>query len=193
MTEPSTRSSIIENADVLFYERGFEATSFADIAACVGISRGNFYHHFRTKNEILDAVVTRRMERTRAMLGSWQATGDGPRERIRSFILMLIGNRTEIMAFGCPVGTLCSELAKLDHSAQGRAADIFGLFRDWLAAQFRALGADNRADALALHLLSWSQGVSVIATAFRDEAFIRSEVAGIEQWLANMPGLSRTE
>ncbi|OCP37853.1 TetR/AcrR family transcriptional regulator [Ensifer sp. LC163] len=192
MPSPSTRSLIIEKADALFYEGGFEVTSFADIAAAVGISRGNFYHHFKTKDDILDAVIVRRMERTRAMLDGWQAEGVSPRARILSFIHMLIANRAKIMAFGCPVGTLCSELAKLDHSAQSRATEILGLFRDWLAAQFHALGADEQAEALALHLLAWSQGVAVMATAFRDEAFIRSEVAGIEHWLANLPNLPRS-
>lgn len=183
----STRELIVEKADTLFYEGGFEATSFADVAAEVGISRGNFYHHFKSKDDILDAVIARRLERTRTMLDEWEAEGDGPRERVLSFVHMLIANRAKIMAFGCPVGTLCSELAKLDHAAQNRAAEIFGLFRNWLAGQFRALGAGDRSEALALHLLAWSQGVTVMATAFRDESFIRSEVAGIERWLATMP------
>jgi len=190
MPTPSTRELIIEKADALFYEGGYEATSFAEIAGALGVSRGNFYHHFKTKDDILDAVITRRMARTRAMLDGWQADGADPRDRILSFIRMLIANRAKIMAFGCPVGTLSSELAKLDHAAQGRAAEIFGLFRDWLTSQFRALGAGDRAGALALHLLSWSQGVAVMATAFRDETFIRSEVAGIERWLANLPDIS---
>jgi TetR/AcrR family transcriptional regulator, transcriptional repressor for nem operon len=191
MRAPSTRDLIVEKADSLFYEVGFEATSFADIAAAVGISRGNFYHHFKTKDDILDAVIAHRMEQTRAILDGWQAEGEGPRERILSFIHMLIANQAKIMAFGCPAGTLCSELAKLDHAAQGRTAEIFGLFRDWLAGQFRALGAGDRAQAMALHLLAWSQGVAVMTTAFRDENFIRSEVAGIEQWLATLPDLSQ--
>lgn len=190
MQASSTRELIVEKADSLFYEGGYEATSFAQIAAAVGISRGNFYHHFKTKDDILDAVIARRMERTRATLDGWQAEGDGPRERILSFIHMLIANRAKIMAFGCPVGTLSSELAKLDHVAQGRAAEIFGLFRDWLAGQFRALGAGDNAEPLALHLLAWSQGVAVMATAFRDESFIRSEVAGIERWLATLQDIS---
>jgi len=187
MPASSTRERIVEKADSLFYEGGFEATSFADIAAAVGVSRGNFYHHFKTKDDILDAVIARRMKQTRAMLDVWQADGGGPHERILSFIRMLIANRARIIAFGCPVGTLCSELAKLDHIAQTRAADIFGLFRDWLTGQFRALGAGERSETLALRLLSWSQGVAVMASAFRDEPFIRSEVAEMERWLATLP------
>lgn len=184
-----TRDLIVEKADVLFYESGFEATSFADIADAVGISRGNFYHHFRTKDDILEAVIARRKERTLAMLDGWSAENEGPRERILAFVRMLIANRADIMAFGCPVGTLCQELSKLDHAARGRAADIFALFRDWLAGCFRMLGAGDRAEVLALHLLARSQGVASLASAFRDEQFIRDEAASIEQWLAALPDI----
>lgn len=187
MTAPTTRDRIIERADALFYECGFEATSFADIARPLGLSRGNFYHHFQTKDAILDAVIARRMARTRAMLDGWQAGADSPRARLLCFVRMLLDNRSQIMAFGCPVGTLCTELAKRDHAAQAAASAILGLFRDWLEAQFRALGAGARADALALHLLTWSQGAAVIAAAFRDEALLRRDVARIEHWLDSQP------
>ncbi|NHF72576.1 TetR/AcrR family transcriptional regulator [Paracoccus xiamenensis] len=190
MTVPVTRDLIVERADDLFYEGGFEATSFADIAVAVGISRGNFYHHFKTKDAILDAVISRRLRRTAEMLEAWKAEGSTPRERILSFIHILVVNRTKIMAFGCPVGTLCSELAKLDHGAQSRAAKIFSLFRDWLAVQFRALGLEDEAEERAMHLLTWSQGVAVMASAYRDEAFIHREVAGIERWLDDQSGMS---
>ena len=44
---PSTREQIVLAADQLFYEQGFEHTSFADIADAVKLSRGNFYYHFK--------------------------------------------------------------------------------------------------------------------------------------------------
>lgn len=182
MSKHRTREQIEEKADALIYESGFEATSFADIAGAVGISRGNFYHHFKSKDDILDAVITRRLAATRSMLREWEADVP-PDARIISFIRILVTNRAKIMAFGCPVGTLSTELAKLDHPAQGHAAEIFGVFRDWLAAQFAALGHVDDAEALALHLLGRSQGVAVMASAFRDESFLRSEVASMEDWL----------
>jgi TetR/AcrR family transcriptional repressor of nem operon len=49
MPSSTTRNLIIEKADTLFYESGFEATSFADIATAVGISRGNFYPSFQNQ------------------------------------------------------------------------------------------------------------------------------------------------
>jgi AcrR family transcriptional regulator len=184
MVATTTRQQIVEAADKLFYERGFEATSFADIAAVVGLSRGNFYYHFKTKDEILEAVIAHRLSKTRAMLDAWEVEGKTPADRIRSFINILIMNRAKIMAHGCPVGTLCNELAKLDHVAINRAAELFTVFRDWLSRQFRDIGHDTDADELAMHILMRSQGVAALATAFRDEAFVRREVEDMCQWLA---------
>lgn len=183
MGASETRQQIVDVADRLIYERGFEATSFADIAKDVGLSRGNFYYHFKTKDEILSAVIARRISNTRAMLEGWEQDAASPADRIQSFVHILIANRTKIMAYGCPVGSLCNELAKLDHLAKDDAAGLFTLFRDWLARQFAALGRDADADALALHILMRSQGVAVLATAFRDETFIRREVGNMETWL----------
>jgi len=183
MSAEGTRRQIVQAADQLFYERGFEATSFAHIAEAVGLSRGNFYYHFKTKDEILDAVIALRMANTRAMLDAWEAEDDAPAGRIRSFFNILIVNRTKIMAYGCPVGTLFNELAKLDHVAKADAAELFTLFRDWLRRQFAALGREADADALSMHVLMRSQGVASLATAFRDEGFIHREVEDISAWL----------
>ncbi|MGB5559208.1 MAG: TetR/AcrR family transcriptional regulator [Paracoccaceae bacterium] len=189
MTRLKTRERIEQKADSLFYENGFEATSFADIAAAVGISRGNFYHHFKSKDDILEAVISRRLAATQLMLNNWDIDTP-PEARILSFIRILIINQTKIMAFGCPVGTLTTELAKLEHIARDRAAEIFNLFRDWLACQFRALGHGDDAMSLALHLLGRSQGVAMMASAYRDEEFLRSEVAALETWLDALPDTS---
>lgn len=183
MGASETRRKIVGVADRLFYECGFEATSFADIAKDVCLSRGNFYYHFKTKDEILDAVIEQRMANTRAMLQAWEQQAASPADCIRSFIHILIANRAKIMAYGCPVGTLCNELAKLDHRAKDDATGLLTLFREWLCRQFTRLGREADADALALHVLMGSQGVATLATAFRDEAFIRREVAGMEAWL----------
>lgn len=189
MKAAATRQQIVDAADQLFYERGFEATSFADIAGSVGLSRGNFYYHFRTKDEILDAVIDLRVRKTRSMLDAWESEAATPDERIRRFIHILIANRTKIMAHGCPVGTLCNELAKLDHVARKDANRLFAQFHDWLARQFAALGRKADADALAMHILMRSQGVATLATAFRDKAFVRREVDDMHRWLeAQHPG-----
>jgi len=183
MSDSATRDHIVEAADRLFYRQGYQHTSFSHIADVVQISRGNFYYHFKSKDEILDAVIDVRLANTRKMLKEWEAEGTDPEDRIRSFIHILIANRADIKRYGCPVGTLCAELAKLNHASQAEASKLFTLFRTWLRRQFTLLGRAADADALAMHLLARSQGVATLANAFHDEKFIRREVKQMCDWL----------
>ncbi|MGE0565573.1 MAG: TetR/AcrR family transcriptional regulator [Pseudolabrys sp.] len=188
MRDKSTRDHIVEAADLLFYHNGFEHTSFADIADAVKISRGNFYYYFKTKDDILDAVIEARLADTRGMLERWEREGQTPGDRIRAFIHILIANRADIKQFGCPVGTLNTELAKLDHGSRAEAAALFTLFRSWLRKQFTLLGRKQDADALAMHVLAMSQGVATLANTFHDDKFIEREVERMYDWLTSYTG-----
>jgi len=183
MASGTTRRDIVEAADELFYQRGYDHTSFADIAEIVKISRGNFYYHFKAKDQILDEVIQLRMAKTLAMLEQWEAEGDTPEQRVEKFIRIQIANGTKIKNHGCPVGTLCNELAKLDHAMHSEARALFELFRDWLRVQFEKLGAGERADELAMHLLARSQGVATLANAFGEDEFVEREVRLMCDWL----------
>ena len=183
MSDKTTRDHIVEAADRLFYQQGYEHTSFSHIADAVKISRGNFYYHFKTKDEILDAVIRLRLADRRVMLEKWERDGTDPAGRIRSFIYILIMNRNKIKRYGCPIGTLSTELTKLNHASQDEAHALFTLFRTWLARQFTSLGREADADELAMHLLARSQGVATLAHAFHDEKFIDQEVRQMCDWL----------
>lgn len=185
MSDKTTRDHIVEAADQLFYRQGYEHTSFSDIADAVQISRGNFYHHFKSKDEILDTVINVRLTNTRKMLEQWEDAENEPADRIRRFIHILIMNRAKIKRYGCPVGTLCTELAKLNHASQAEANGLFTLFRTWLRRQFTLLGRKADADELAMHLLAHSQGVAILANTFHDEKLIKQEVKRMEDWLSS--------
>jgi len=180
-----TRAHIVEAADRLFYENGFEHTSFAAIADAVGISRGNFYYHFKTKDEILTAVLAARSSRTREMLAEWERDESSPADRVRRFVEIVVANQVDIESYGCPVGTLTSELAKLGHPARPHAVGLFELFRTWLCRQFEELGFTAEADDFAMHVLAFSQGVAALSNAFHDGEFVQREVDRLDAWLAD--------
>ena len=186
MSENTTRDHIVKAADQLFYEQGYEHTSFSHIADAVRISRGNFYYHFKSKDEILDAVINERLASTRSARELWEAENSDPADRIRCFIQILINNRDKITLYGCPVGTLSTELAKLNHASKVAANKLFALYRSWLCRQFTLLGRKADADQLAMHLLARSQGIATLASAFHDETFIRQEVRELCDWLAGL-------
>lgn len=177
------RQRIVAAADQLFYEQGYENTSFSDIANTVDISRGNFYYHFKSKDDILSAVLDSRREGIHAMLEEWETKYPDPKQRIERYIDIMTNNQHNIAEHGCPIGSLCTELAKLRHDMHEQATDMFILFRDWLSTQFRQLGQKRNAKQLAMHLLARGQGIASITSAFEDQKFLQSEVKNLKAWL----------
>ena len=56
------RQAILDTAEALFFQRGYEETSVQDILNAMGLSKGGFYHHFESKMAVLEAVSARRAE-----------------------------------------------------------------------------------------------------------------------------------
>lgn len=182
----STRDQIIRAFDELIYRQGFSQTSFAHIAEKVNISRGNFYYHFKNKDQILDAVIHLRMETTHKTLSHWELLNDTPCKRIACFIDVLNNHQTDILRFGCSMANLSNELSRLDHPAQENAIMLFTLYRTWLRRQFALLGDKQWADKRALHLLVQRQGIITIANALNDSSFLTEETTKLQQWLLSL-------
>lgn len=176
------RQRIVNAADDLFYRRGYNQTSFQDISDATGIPRGNFYYYFKTKDEILNAVVNSRIADLTAMLNQCEATSDEPRERLLAFSNMLDIMSDDVIQSGCPIGSLSSELAKDNAELHPVAQQAFTLLRDWAKQQFSALGLSD-ADELAMDLLAKMQGVTVMACAFKDAEFIKRSHRDIKNWI----------
>lgn len=178
----ASRQQIIETANRLFYQRGYNQTSFSDIAEAAVIPRGNFYYHFKTKDDILAAVVDYRIEHIRAMLADWDREFADARSRLRRFIQMVRNSGKDLTRYGCPMGSLNIELGKAQPALKAKARKMFDLFRDWLATQLKALGHKDAA-GLALHLLGRAQGIAVVAQVYGDQKYLNQELDQFEAWL----------
>lgn len=53
------KNEILDAVDELFGQKGFDGTSTNDILEKVGIARGTLYHHFKSKEDIMDALIDR--------------------------------------------------------------------------------------------------------------------------------------
>ena len=64
------RERLIAAARQTVYEQGIEKTTLADIAAAAGIPLGNVYYYFKTKNDLVQAVVEAHLNEARGMLAA---------------------------------------------------------------------------------------------------------------------------
>jgi AcrR family transcriptional regulator len=91
-----TRQQILETAQRLFAELGYDATSLQMIADELGLTKAAVYYHFRAKNEILQAIMLPGIERLKALLDDAAAIR-GRRARLEflvsGFVDFLVQNR----------------------------------------------------------------------------------------------------
>ncbi|SPJ24922.1 TetR/AcrR family transcriptional regulator [Palleronia abyssalis] len=87
MAPSDRREAILDAAQSLFVSRGWDAVTMADVVAAAGISKGGFYHHFATKDDLLAAIVARMTARTvdAAKVAREQTEGDAL-VRLNAFI-----------------------------------------------------------------------------------------------------------
>lgn len=178
----SNRQLIVDAADQLFYTRGYHQTSFRDISEATGIPRGNFYYYFKTKDEILNAVIDHRVQVFGDVLNACAKKSGDPRQRLICFSNILTDFEDNIISSGCPIGTLCSELVKSEEDLQEISRAVFTLVRGWLARQFAALNCSN-ADDKAMDMMARMQGITVMASAFDDHDFMRRSLKDLQAWI----------
>lgn len=180
-----SRTRLLQAAERTTYRYGFGNTAIADIAKEARIPLGNVYYYFKTKDEIGDAIVELRVSRFRVLLQEFDKAGS-PKDRLCAFVQIKIKNREELARSGCPVGTLCSELRKLGGAAAGKSKILFAMALDWMEKQFRELGKGKDSRGLAVHLLSATQGVSVLTHSFHDPGLIEMEAARLKKWIRGL-------
>lgn len=125
-----TRTAILTAAQRLFHERGFHATSMADLLAASGTGAGSFYYHFEGKDAVLAAVLDHLHDRLeREVLAVGRAPDLSPVGRVLAIFGFYRSFLTATQCrLGCPVGNLAGELAD---SAPEITAGLHRLFAAW--------------------------------------------------------------
>ncbi|TWD81071.1 TetR family transcriptional regulator [Kribbella amoyensis] len=96
---PNRRERILDAAEALVLERGFDAMSVASVATHAGIGKGAVYLEFGSKRDILDALLRRGTERMQARVAA--EVGDRPplSEAYRAGLRTLLDDRLMTAAF----------------------------------------------------------------------------------------------
>lgn len=84
--EGNRRAELIREAGRLFRDKGYAATTVRDIAAAVGMRSGSPFYHFKSKQELLKAVVLEGMQAALAAIEAVAALRQGPRETFQALI-----------------------------------------------------------------------------------------------------------
>jgi AcrR family transcriptional regulator len=179
------RDRLIEGAFRLFHAQGVENTSLADIANGSNVPVGNIYYYFKSKDELIEAVIAAHSRAVTGALFELEQRHRTPKARLKAFVRML-GEQRELTAqSGCPQGSLCSELDKRDDPTARSCAVLVRVPIDWAERQFRALGRRDAAE-LAVALIASYQGIALLTNTLRDPELMSRECRRLERWIDSL-------
>lgn len=181
----SRRELIIEKANRLIYIKGYNQTSFADIADEVGITKGNLHYHFNSKEDLLETIIVYRKDFIIENLALWDGQYPDPKDRLKRFTQMLINEEEDLVRYGCPLGSLNMELGKSQQSLQEKSREMFDLFLHWLEKVFKQLGKKN-SKSLSRHLLAMAQGTALMTYVYADKKLLKEESVNINEWIDSL-------
>lgn len=178
------RDRLINAARDLMHRHGYARTSLADIAQASGVALGNVYYYFKTKEDIVSAIIDDYIAHARSLTEEWQGRLT-PRERLLAYLEVPLENCEALKSHGCPMGSLAQELSKDAPELKARADAMLKAQLQWLARQFQELGyADS--EVLARSVVATVQGSSLLANALGDDAVVREQVARLKEWVAGL-------
>jgi AcrR family transcriptional regulator len=176
------RTRLVETAMKLAYRDGFRESSLADIAKAAHVPVGNVYYYFKTKEELGEAVVERRLEEIRAFRAEMDRLSS-PKERLVAFLDGIQRNKDQFARGGCPFGGLCAELHKEGGALAKKSAELYSEPLGWIEEQFRAAGHEKDSRELAVHLFCAFQGMAAVAHGANDPDVVVMEVRRLKDWI----------
>lgn len=196
----ATKERIVGVAAALMYKRGVSAVSLDDVLLASGAGKGQFYHYFSNRQELVAEVMRHQLdqvlrEQKLFELDTW--------EGIHAWLEALVGMQQNQRGFrGCPLGVIASVVVEHGDVLRRSAADAFALWESSVSAGLRLLQAngllrtDADPDALAETAIALLQGGYLLSSVKRNVRPMRSAVDAAEKHLESFrtihdPGCSR--
>lgn len=187
----NARIRLLEAARDIIRQKGFTATSVDDLCSAAEVTKGAFFHHFKSK-EVLGVEAANYWSDTTGALfaGATYHEHEDPLDRVLGYIdfrKAIIGGET--WEYTCLVGTMSQELYDLAPAIRDACADsIFGhaaTLEDDIAAamQDRDIKADWTAESLARHTQAAIQGGFILAKASNDPQLARETIDHLRRYI----------
>lgn len=182
MLRGGKRERLVAGAREVIHRQGVEKTTIADIAEAADVPVGNVYYYFKTKDELVEAAIDGYARDLRTLLESLERHRT-PQARLRALVRALTEQRDLAAEYGCPMGSLCSELDK--RAERLDCGHLLELPIEWAEHQFRLMGRRDARD-LAVALIASYQGIALLTNTFRDPELMAREARRLERWIESL-------
>ena len=175
------RERLAAAAAEVFHHQGVERTTLGDIAAAADVPVGNVYYYFKTKDQLIEAALGAHRDQLHTVTKDLDRLPE-PADRLKALISGWVDQRQNAARYGCPFGTLATELDKREDGLDHAAGAVMQALIDWVQDQFAQMG---RADApeLAVEFVAAYQGMSVLTNTLRNPEIMTAQGRRLTAWI----------
>ncbi|HEX7323452.1 MAG TPA: TetR/AcrR family transcriptional regulator [Mycobacterium sp.] len=192
MPTAPTRERLITEAMRLFGEQGYQATSVAQIEAAAGLAPGSgaLYHHFKSKEALLDAGIDRQLDRRSAMRdirALFAGLGDLRSELILlgRYILTVLDEETHLLQIASRIPS--GQSARLNDAYAALFDGLYAEFGDWLRGSAPGI-TEQAATTISTVAVNALLGRRATSTLFRTPVVDTSDEQYLAEWTAMLAG-----
>lgn len=197
-----TRERILDSAQTLVLERGFSATTVDAVIDATGTSKGSFFHHFHSKDDLGRALVERYarsdVEHLERFMRAAEAASDDPAEQLLAFVRLFEDEADELAREqpGCLYVSFVYEKQLVGGETSGLIVEAVLAWRKRLAEKIVAaveahpprLPVDDVA-SLADMVFSTFEGGFILARTLDDPALLRGQLIHMRRYLELLFGV----
>lgn len=190
-TQTDSRTKLLDAALKVVRSKGYTATRVEDLCAEAGVTKGSFFHHFKSKDDLILAAVAHWDAMTSGLFaGAPYHDHDDPLDRFLAYVDfrrdLLIG---ELPDFTCFAGMIAQEayqtrpeiVGACERSISGHAKTLEADISE--AMEKYGVGGEWTAASLALHTQAVLQGAFVLAKAKGGAAVAADSVNHLRRYL----------
>jgi TetR/AcrR family transcriptional repressor of nem operon len=195
-TDSAIRVKLMEAAQRLMLAKGFSATSVDEICEAAEVTKGSFFHYFKSKEDLGKAVLDHFMSSmSQVVLGSPFFKKSDPLQRIYGYIDFMIDvSRDPERRSGCLLGNFAQVLSDTHPDIRSLCAKHFSWWADTLiheldeAKKRHAIKRSVDTRVLAEHFIALFEGSLMLAKTRQDIGIIERNLRNYKQYLKNIFG-----
>jgi TetR/AcrR family transcriptional repressor of nem operon len=187
----TTKETFLNVANDLMLTQGYEATALDEICEKAGLTKGSFFHYFKSKEDLAKALLTRKcsnLQKTKEEL-----YGPDPLKRVYGQINMAIEmSKNPKIAKGCLKGMLAQEMSDTHPEIRRICQEYFNNMAEGFAVDLRAAKAKYAPKALfdplsvAKHFVAILQGSLILVKTYQDHRLAIESIKHFKKYVESL-------
>ena len=186
-----TKQHIVHEAFKLFYENGFKTTSVNDVMKSAKMTKGAFYHHYKSKHELGLEVIELKIKKRvyEGMILPLKAPGNAMEILENTFLNRIKSFPYYDKKHGCPMNNFINEMGNYESSYQLVLKNIIEKWKEAIVALIKKGKNENHIkkeidnEAVAIYLISAFEGIRGIRKLYDNDMVLNQYISGLSLYL----------